>query len=338
MGSSEKLYTGGGTESRVLGLLKCGNPAFVSGEEISTSLGISRSGVWKHIKSLREKGFEIEGVSKRGYRLKGDLPSLLDEGRLRSLLGTGFIGREIRIFESLESTNTTAFDLARGGAAEGTVVIAESQRGGKGRLGRRWFSPPGVNLYTSVVLRPKITPRDSQSFTLLAAVALADTISAFTPERVDVKWPNDILYRVGGKALKVAGILTEASSEAERVNFLILGIGININVDCDDLPSEIKGVGTSLRELTGRVIDRNEVAALLYKNLEVWYGRYFDEGLSPVLEAWRRYFPSEGKVIRVRAFDEVIEGLCVGLDDDGALLLKVGGGEVKRIISGDLLP
>jgi BirA family biotin operon repressor/biotin-[acetyl-CoA-carboxylase] ligase len=313
----------------------------VSGALLSRELGMSRAAVWKHIEALRRAGYAIEAKSRAGYRLiSADAPPYGPIEILNSTV-TDFIGARVAYFDTIESTNTEALALARAGAKEGTVVVADTQLQGRGRIGRTWVSPAAVNLYTSVILRPSISPPNAHMLTLLAAVALAEVVEEATGKRPSVKWPNDIL--VDGR--KIAGILLEMDSEMDRVHFVVIGIGVNINMDCAALPAELRKGATSVAiergEEAGGDYSRVEFAAKLYYALEKWYKIVSGsgaglEGFGPVVEAWRSYFPHEGKRLRVVSFSNSVEGICVGIDFDGALLLQTAPGTVERIISGDV--
>jgi BirA family biotin operon repressor/biotin-[acetyl-CoA-carboxylase] ligase len=327
----------GDREVELIRLLKR-SEGFVSGEELKRGLGVTRSAVWKHIEALRRSGYRIDAAPRKGYRLdKARLP--FNGVELASRAAPGAIGARVRFFKEIDSTNTEAFTLGRMGEPEGTVVVAERQRAGKGRIGRSWESPPGVNLYTSILLRPAVLPMDAQKLTLLTAVALADTVSAFLGCRPSVKWPNDIL--VGPK--KLAGILLEMESEADRVKFVVVGIGVNLNMGRNLLGEPLSSRVTSIMEETGKEVSRVEFTRALYSSIEKWYNSTSEvgfgaEGFAPVIEAWRGYFVSEGKPVRVRSFESTIEGICEGIDSDGALLVRSSSGERLRIISGDVEP
>lgn len=319
-------------EVEIIRLLKAGKGSFISGQALSSSLGVSRTAVWKHIEKAREMGFSIEASPSKGYRLDTSGGAPFNGVEVSSGLSTEFIGRNIRFYRSLDSTNIKAFELGRAGEPEGTAVIADAQTGGKGRLGRRWESPAGVNLYTSVLLRPLIPPRRAHNMTFVSAVALAETVESFGPVRPTVKWPNDILLE--GK--KAAGILLEMDSEPDRVHFIVAGIGVNINMKEADMPGPLRSIATSLYEKKGGTTDRAEFAGALYSALEKWYKVYKESGFSPVLEAWKGFFASTGKPVTVRSFDAVTEGVCMGVDSDGALLVRIGSGVTERVVSGDV--
>lgn len=262
------------------------------------------------------------------------LATPLQPDTIRNHLQPGRLGRKIHYFSEIDSTNRFAFKLAEGGAAEGEVVIAESQSGGKGRLGRSWFSPPGLNLYLSVILRPKLPPADAPKLTLMSAVALAEAVQGFLERPPAIKWPNDIT--VGGK--KLAGILTESSCDFERLDFVIVGIGVNLNLARDLLPDEIRDRATSLLVLTGKPVDRNFFARELIQSLDRCYGELESRGFSWVARRWESYFELRGRRVRVEMGDERLSGIARGIDGDGALIVEDAGGRLQRVIAGDVTP
>lgn len=321
----------GAAELEIIKVLKSGQGGFISGQGLSRALGISRTAIWKHIKNLKEMGFRIEASPSKGYRLDiSDLP--FNDIEILSGLSTGLIARNIHFFSSLDSTNIKAYELGRLGAPEGSAVIAETQTRGKGRIGRRWESPPGLNLYVSIILRPPVPPQSAHNLTFLSAVALAESIEAFISRKPEVKWPNDIL--IDGK--KTAGILLEMDSEPDRVHFVIAGIGVNLNMKHSMLPEVIRPIATSVSEKAGREIDRAQFARSLFSSMEKWYKVYLNGGFGPILDAWKGFFTMEGKALKVTSFDKVTTGVCAGVDPDGALLLKTASGDVMRVISGDV--
>lgn len=254
-----------------------------------------------------------------------------DEQLLKSLLTSSVFGRQIQILEETVSTNNSALGLAYKGAPEGTAVLADRQTGGKGRLSRSWFSPPGKNIYTTVILRPDIDPALSPQVTIIAGVAVAELLDRYCPGRVSLKWPNDVL--IGGR--KVCGILTESRSSAVQVDYIVVGIGININMQESDLDEGLREIAISLRMETGREFIREEVAARLYKSLEKWYFIYRDSGFAPVREKWLESSGMTGKEISYSSQGAVVKGRVTGMDYDGALLCSVNG-ETKRLTAGEI--
>jgi BirA family biotin operon repressor/biotin-[acetyl-CoA-carboxylase] ligase len=318
-------------DEAILKLLKQHEPAFLSGQEISRRLKISRTAVWKRIKNLEGLGYEFEASTRSGYRLIGS-PDLLAPWEVQPLLRTKRLGRKLHYYRSLDSTNASAYQLALKGAGEGEVVVAESQQKGRGRLGRQWFSPPFLNLYVSIILRPEIPPGEAPLLTLMAAVAAAETLGQFSRLVPVIKWPNDIL--VGGR--KIAGLLNEMQSEVDRVHFVILGIGVNLNVKPEDFPPEIRSMATSVRRETGAAVSRKMFLCSLLLNIEKWYDTFLKKGREPILETWRNRARIKDKNVRVSSFGEVLAGIAVDIDSDGALILKTKDGKERRVVAGDI--
>lgn len=322
-------------EGEILRLLKKNPDSYLSGQGLSGILGISRTAVWKHIKNLKGLGYEIEASPARGYRLIQTFPPY-NPLEITSGLKTSIIGKDLSFFHKIDSTNDRAYEMALEGAPEGSVVVADSQERGKGRLGRRWESPPGVNIYTSIILRPNIPPSLAPQMTLLGAVAVAETITRFLPrgiyQHLSVKWPNDILV----DSKKVSGILAEMDSEMDRINFIVLGVGVNVNMTREMLIEELKPLATSLKEATGREVSRVDFIHTLYLNLERWYKRYLRDGFRPVKMAWQRFSGIEGGSVKVEGMGRVVEGIAIGIDEDGALLVRERTGKVVRVLAGDV--
>ncbi|MBI5233893.1 MAG: biotin--[acetyl-CoA-carboxylase] ligase [Deltaproteobacteria bacterium] len=322
----------GEREAKIVRIVKACKGRFVSGQMISERLGITRAGVWKHIKGLREMGYPLEASPSKGYRLnKGALPFCAVE--VLSSLETVSIGQNLFFYPTLESTNQTALCLAQKGAPEGTAVIADAQSSGKGRLDRRWFSPAGKNLYTSIILRPEIGPVCAPILALMFSVATAETVASYTGgKRPTVKWPNDIML----DSMKVAGILAQMSSDADRINHIIAGIGVNLNMKASMLFSKIGQPAISIKEASGHTVERACFTRALYTAIEKWYKVYSKEGAGKITRAWKGYFDSEGKRIRVAQADGPIEGICMGIDETAALLIKTASGRELKVVSGDM--
>jgi len=305
---------------------------FLSGGRIGQELNVSRTAVWKHISSLREAGFQIEAVPSQGYRLLAS-PDILDGNEISALLGATSVGRRVVCLASTKSTNAEAFHLAEEGAAEGTVVIADSQSGGKGRQGRVWVSPPGVNLYCSVVLRPSIMPYEAPQLTFLSAVAVASAIETTTGLWPEIKWPNDVLVQGG----KVAGLLNEMSAETDGVNFVILGIGVNLNMERQQFPADLRQPATSLLLAAGTPVCRNVFAATLFTALDRLYAEFKSSGFGPVRREWMRRCNARDRKVEVRDGDKILaRGDFAGIDADGALLVERNDGVIERILAGDV--
>jgi BirA family biotin operon repressor/biotin-[acetyl-CoA-carboxylase] ligase len=253
---------------------------------------------------------------------------------LAERLQTRFLGKPLHFFATLDSTNTYAAGLARDGAPEGTVVIADAQSGGKGRLGRTWLSPPQVNLYLSAILRPSVPASVAPQLNLLAAVAVADTIAEGCNLKPAIKWPNDVL--VGGK--KVGGILAEMQTVTGALQAVVLGIGVNLNAPREAFPAELRDKATSLLLAGGRTIDRGAFTESLLTHLEKSYVLWLEEGFPALRPAWERHAADlMGKRITVAAPEGTLVGVVLGLDTDGALLLQERQGTApRRLLAGDV--
>ena len=249
-------------------------------------------------------------------------------------LVTERLGKKIHYLPEVDSTNLYARKLAEEGALEGEVVVAESQTGGKGRLGRSWVSPPGLNLYLSVILRPKLPPLHAPQITLMSAVAMAETVQSFVSFPPEIKWPNDIM----AKGEKLAGILTESSCDRDRLSYVILGIGVNVNFSRELMPESIRGIATSLMILGGKAVDRSAFVLQLIRNLERCYGELEEGGFSFLAERWAGFFRLKGKRVRVQMLEQAILGKAMGIDIDGALILEDDGGVSQRIVAGEVIP
>ncbi len=303
----------------------------LSGAEMSKALGISRSAVWKHIKVLRREGYRIEAKPARGYRLLG-VPSHPTPWEIQAGLGTEQIGKRIYTLSQASSTNEVAFRLALNGAEEGVVVLAESQTKGKGRMGRPWESPAGLNIYLSLILRPRIVPSKTPLITLMAAVACAEAIDEVTGLLPAIKWPNDLL--VEGK--KLGGILTEADMELDRINFVVVGIGINVNMTRAVFPPSIKDTATSLQESLGREISRIALIQSILRHLDQWYQRLGQGRGEEITGRWKELSLVRGQEIEVTSLGEVVRGTASDIDDDGALLVQTDKNTIKRVVAGDV--
>ncbi|HVO91540.1 MAG TPA: biotin--[acetyl-CoA-carboxylase] ligase [Terriglobales bacterium] len=253
---------------------------------------------------------------------------------IRAELAVSRLGNRFHYFEQISSTNNRARELAEGSAPEGEVVVAEAQSAGRGRVGRHWVSPAWANLYLSTILRPNLQPAEVPQITLMAAVALADTLESFVPVPPTIKWPNDIL--VAGK--KLAGILTEVSCDAEGVDYVILGMGINLNYPEAMMPDEIRHRATSVLQLTGRPVSRESVLKRLIRDLDRCYGELEDSGFAPLAARWQARFGLRDRRVRVELLDQRIIGVARGIDRDGALLLEDESGARQRIVAGDVVP
>lgn len=315
--------------NRILEYFRKANGAFVSGQQISDDLQVSRTAIWKHIKILKERGYVFDSSTRKGYRLL-HAPNLLTELEMQSVLTTKTFGRNFVYRESIPSANALAREEARKGAPEGTVVVAEEQTAGRGRLQRGWLSPYAKGIWFSVILRPHFSPLEASKCTLLAAVAVTRALRAAGLTEAVIKWPNDIL--VGNR--KLVGILTEMDATMEEINYIIMGIGINTDVVRVDLPQELRGVATSLL-LEGVRVSRKELFAKVLVELETLYQQVEKEGFAGVLEEWRKLSGTLGREINVISATGTFSGVAEDIDEDGCLLVKTPGG-VERVIAGDV--
>ncbi len=320
--------------ARVLDGLRSTRGRPCSGESLSDDLGVTRAQIWKHVQTLRARGYEISGEAGGGYRLQATPDRLFPE-EIAAGLETRWLGQRIEYSDVVDSTNRVAFELGREGAPEGTAVIAEQQTSGRGRLGRSFFSPAHLNLYTSILLRPTISTADAPTLIHAAAIGCADAIAAEVddPSDVEIKWPNDVL--LCGR--KTSGILMEINAEATQVAFAVLGIGVNLNVAREDLPEEFRHLATSLRSHRGRRLDRVAFTQRLYCTLEEVLEAHSAGGFAAIRERYEARFRMPGKRVRVRGTGgDEITGVVTGIASDGALLIDRDGGENVKVIAGDV--
>jgi BirA family biotin operon repressor/biotin-[acetyl-CoA-carboxylase] ligase len=317
--------------STILSLFRL-ESGYLSGEHLSKELGVSRTAVWKHITALRKAGYRIEAVSSRGYHLVSS-PDNIEPHEISAQLDGSKIGCSLSFLKSTSSTNADAFRLAEDGAAEGTVVLADSQSGGKGRRGRVWSSPAEVNLYCSVVLRPPIMPYEAPQLTFLSAVAVARAIELTTSLTPEIKWPNDLL--ISGK--KVAGLLNEMSAETDGINFVILGIGVNLNMSAVQFPADLRHPATSVFLESGVKVDRCRFTSTMLNELDRLYNEFLSHGFGPIREEWQQRCNANGRQVIVSdSGTECTGGRFIGIDSDGAMLLRTEEDKLHRITCGDV--
>lgn len=311
----------------ILNILKSDPNGFTSGEWLCERLGVSRTAVWKHIEALRALGYEIEAVPHQGYRL-AECPDKLIPEELQWGLKSSLIGRRILSYDVVRSTNDVAFDLAGKGLEEGTVVVSDGQTHGKGRLGRRWASPKGKGIYLSIILRPSLPPQGIAKLTLLASLSVARAVRSLTSLEPRIRWPNDIL--VNGK--KLSGVLTEMSAEQDRLKFVIVGIGINVNSSHELLPPE----ATSIRLETGEKCPRVPLTQKIFEEFDRIYRDFKGGETAPWMEECRKSSSILGSYVRVEA-PTPKEGYALDLDEEGALVLRLDNGFTERLFAGDVV-
>ena len=307
------------------------SPGFVSGEAMSAKLGISRNAVHKHVKSLRYRGYRIIGVSHRGYKLEEE-PCRLSMPVIAKLTSESTFGCRFRYYDEIESTNTEARNLAAEGAPEGTVVIAECQSVGKGRLGRRWTSPAGKGLLFSVILRPVLPLTQAHLLTMVAATAACAGIESQARIPVRIKWPNDLF----SENKKVGGILLETAGERDEVEWIIAGIGINVNTEYSELPVALRRTAVSLKMAGGVPVDRSELLASLLLSLEKAYIDASKNGFERALREFRERDYLLNRSVSMQTREGPVVGEATGIDEHGALLVELPHRQIRRFHSGDV--
>jgi BirA family transcriptional regulator, biotin operon repressor / biotin---[acetyl-CoA-carboxylase] ligase len=303
----------------------------VPGPKIAAEIGVTRQQVWTWMEKLRLLGVEIRGVQAEGYQLV-TIPDILVPSLLRTELGDHAIGRNILHYFRIDSTNTLALKLASDGAEHGTVVVAEEQTAGRGRLRREWFSEKSSGIYTSIILRPPLSPAAAPVLTLMAGLAAQQAVSAVTRLAVDIRWPNDLL--VNGK--KVCGILTEMSAEVDRIHAVVLGIGINVNHSL--MPEELENIATSLRMESHRVISRVKVMAALLREIDRYYQLLLKDGNRAITERWEAASSfAFGKRVRVVTVGGEAIATTAGVEPSGALKVRYEDGHEESLMAGEVI-
>lgn len=319
--------------NELLSILQKASGNYVSGEYLSQCLGITRAAVWKRMAALKKEGFVIEATTRKGYRLS-EIHQPYGRLSIQQGLATRSLGRELIFLETVDSTNNYLKQLASEGAPEGTVVIADEQRAGRGRLGRSFLSSPGKGIWMSVLLRPELHPSEVHSLTLAASVAVARVLEPLNIPGYGIKWPNDII--IGNK--KVCGILTELSAEMDRVAWVIVGIGLNVNHRADDFPDELKEIATSLylSQEKQEILERNSLAANMINQLEEVYTGYLEKGSSWIVDQWKGYSLTLGKRVRLISSMGEMVGYAEDLLPDGRLVLVGEDGLRHEVLSGEI--
>ncbi len=301
-------------KDKVLSLLIDKND-YVSGEDISRELGVSRAAVWKAISSLRNIGYKIDASTRKGYKIIS-VPDILSKGYIMKNLDTEIIGKNIICLDTIDSTNEEAKRLGNCGEIDGTVIFAEQQTGGKGRLGRSWVSPKGAGLYFSILLRPDLRPFDIPNITLVAGYSICKTIRNFIKCDAMIKWPNDII--IGNK--KVCGILSEMAAETDRINYIVVGIGINVNVQ--EFTENIKNKATSLSIAKGCMINRSDFAKEILRQLDKDYRDFVLSNSFSMIDEFKKNCVTIGRQVTAYIGNKVIEGIAVDILENGELVIK----------------
>jgi BirA family transcriptional regulator, biotin operon repressor / biotin---[acetyl-CoA-carboxylase] ligase len=303
---------------------------YISGDQISQHLKISRQALWQHINDLRDSGYDIAAVPHLGYRL-GSLPDRMFPFEVEEKLNTKFIGHKIHYLERCSTTMDIAMQLACDDPAEGTLVLAEAQTKGRGRLGRHWVSTKYKGIYFTLILKPEVSPGQSSVLTFLAAVSVCEAVKMVTGITASIKWPNDIL--INNK--KFGGILTEIEAEPARVHFVFLGIGLNVNNEAGEL---LKGA-ISLKAAAGteQKFNRIELLQEILRRIEDNYVLLKKNGGSVVLDKWKKLNSTLGKMVKVFSPKDHVQGLAVDIATDGGLLVRRDSGKIQKFMSGDVV-
>lgn len=316
---------------KILELLRKSGERPLSGEEISRQLEVSRTAIWKHIQTLKNEGYDIESVPKKGYILK-ESPNRLFPQEILSRLQTRWLGHNICYRDSIDSTNTLAKGLANEGCPNGLVVVAEEQGAGKGRLSRGWISPYAKGIWFSVVLKPPFLPQEASKCTLLAAVAVVKAVNKIAGVHAAIKWPNDILLM----GRKLVGILTEMNAEFGHINYVVIGTGINTNATPDDYPEDVKDIAVSVADAATEQFTRVDLLCDILKNMEDLYEKALLDGFAPILEEWRKYSCTLGQEVKVMAPDSTYFGKAEDIDEDGLLIVRKVDGTLEKVMAGDV--
>ena len=303
----------------------------VSGQELCEKLGVSRTAVWKVIKQLQAEGYDIEAVTNKGYRLLS-YPNILSGSELMSRMNTKWAGQRVYYRKETESTNEDAKYLAEEGMEHGSLVVADSQTGGRGRRGREWISPPGEAISMSLLLRPDFSPNKAPMLTLLMAVSVAEVISGLYQDlKVSIKWPNDVLV----SERKVCGILTEMSAEPDFIHHVVIGVGINVNQTY--FPKEVEDIAISLRMAHGEMLDRAQIIVGIMDYFEYYYGIFAERlDVSDFVNIYDSYLVNRGREVRVLDPKGEYEGVAEGINDKGELIVHLKDGSVRTVASGEV--
>lgn len=318
----------------ILDILKQKQDKWVSGQMLANRLSITRYAVWKTITILKNEGYGIKSKARRGYRLP-DIPDLdlMQAHEISARLHTSVLGkRGIVRYVRTDSTNSRAKELAIAGAAEGVLVIAEEQTQGRGRFDRHWFSPKGENIYTSLILRPFLPPEAVSQMVILTAVAAAEALIATTSLPVTVKWPNDIL--IGGR--KIGGLLMEMDMKMDVIDYMVVGLGINVNSTAERFPKEIREKTTSVLMETGKLFSRISLLCKYLEVLEHGYNVFRESGFEPIITRWKTLTKMMGKQISIQTINGSYKGVIVDMDHNGFLIIQNDQGSEQRLFSGDI--
>lgn len=316
-------------EDKILNELKKATD-YISGEHLSSTLDVSRTAIWKHIKNLKSKGYIIEGISNKGYKLISS-PDLLNKSELLILLNTSILGKNIVYFDDIDSTNIKAKELAQNNIENGSIIIAEKQTLGSGRFNRKWISPGG-GLWFTLILRPAIPPTEAPKITQIAAASVYKALSDINIQTT-IKWPNDIL--IDNK--KLCGILAEMKCDMDRVHYLVLGVGMNININKSDFDESVKSTATSLKIEYNKDFKRSEILARFLNHFEELYNKFIDNlDLSETISICRDHSNVFGKQAKLITYTNEEIVTCVSLSDTGDLIVEDKDGNQKAVLAGEI--
>ena len=312
-------------KEEILRLLRSAD-GYISGQELCNRFGVSRTAVWKAINQLKEAGYEIEAQQNKGYRLM-TAPDLMTEAEIKSLMHTEWVAKEVLYFDTIDSTNTKAQELAEKGYPSGTLVVADKQESGKGRRGRSWVSPSGTGIFMTLMIKPDINPNNASMLTLVAALAVAKAITSVTGEEAMIKWPNDIV--INGK--KVCGILTEMNAQFDYINHIVVGIGINVHNE--SFPEEISQMASSLMiEAGGKRFHRAQIIAETMSYFEQYYDTFLKtQDLSALVREYDELLVNRNKSVRVLDPKEPFDGKAMGITPKGELIVDTW--ESRKLVS-----
>ncbi|MCR6096487.1 biotin--[acetyl-CoA-carboxylase] ligase [Salipaludibacillus agaradhaerens] len=316
-------------KGQVLKLLREHNTTFLSGEKMSQVIGCSRTAIWKHIDALRKEGYDIVASQNKGYQLRETYP-MLSEHEILSYLPNDSLFTNVIFYRSINSTQMAAQKQVSDGMTHGTLVVADEQTNGKGRLGRTWHSEKDSGVWMSLIVKPDIAFEQAPQLTLLTAVSVTRAIEKLSKVNVTIKWPNDLL--INGK--KVCGILTEMQADTDRLLSVIIGIGLNVNHK--QFSDPLTDIATSLFIETGKTYDRSQLIGGILDEFTKLYQLYLDDGFAIIKPLWEAHASSTGKKISARTATTVIEGIALGIDNEGVLLLEDEAGKVHKIYSADI--
>ncbi|MDO4313459.1 MAG: biotin--[acetyl-CoA-carboxylase] ligase [Eubacteriales bacterium] len=316
-------------KAKILSMLR-ETDGYISGQQLCEEFHVSRTAVWKVIEQLKTEGYKIEAVRNRGYHLE-ETPDVMSKAEIESLISTKWAGCGVLYFPEIDSTNTYAKRLGDGGADHGTLVVSDKQTAGKGRRGRAWESPSGSSIYMSILLRPEITPNQAPMLTLVMAQSVAQAIRKITGEEAMIKWPNDIVLN----KKKICGMLTEMSTEIAWINYVVIGVGINVNTE--SFPEELNKKATSLYLESGRKIQRSQLIAESMRQFEHYYELFIETGnLSAMQEDYNRLLVNRDRDVRIMEPGNEYNGHAIGINETGELLVCKEDGQIAEIYAGEV--